>query len=161
MWLDHLLRRYGIVMLILALPGLALPAVAIAQEGIGELSVLQLVVIGFGYLASLAGYAALIFLTARAFRRRAAGKRTSAGSTQQVDRGHRGSSRTGMISVVVGGSLFVVSVLASFLIPVLTGDPFAGALSVFVPGLLGIGGLVVAVVGVVQLAVASGARSNT
>lgn len=69
MWLDSFLRRYGIVILVLTAPGLVLPVVAIASDGIGGMSIVSLIVMGVGFLVALALYGALAYFTIRALRR--------------------------------------------------------------------------------------------
>lgn len=157
---DQLLRRFGIVVLILALPGLVVPAIAVAQSSSADLSAFQWIVIGLAYGASFAAYVALIYFTVRAYRRRALAKRSSSRAAQTIEP-PRLRSRPGIPMVIVGGSLVLVGVLgglANFLFPASIESPIVAALGVFVPGLLGIGGLVVAIVGGVRALVASAAR---
>ena len=66
--LDGVLRRYGVVLLIVTFPGLVLPLVAVAQNG-DELSVVNAVVVGVGYVGALALYGGLAYLTVRAYKR--------------------------------------------------------------------------------------------
>jgi len=157
---DQLLRRFGIVLMIFMLPGLIVPAVAISQSPSEEVSVFQWLVVGLGYGAAFAGYVALTYFTVRAYRRRATAKRSSARAASPT--GPRPAGRhPGTTLIIVGGSLVVVGVLSglvSFFLPVSVEGPIVGAVRIFVPGLLAIGGLVVAIVGGAIALVASTTR---
>jgi hypothetical protein len=67
---DVALRRFGVIALVLTLPGLALPVFALVQNGIGELTTFAMVVIAMGLIAAFGLYVALGYFTLRAFRRR-------------------------------------------------------------------------------------------
>lgn len=68
-WWEIVLRRFGVIMLVLCLPGLVLPVVGVVDEGLGEIEPVTLAVIALAYVASVAMYGALAFFTIRAYRR--------------------------------------------------------------------------------------------
>jgi hypothetical protein len=76
---DVALRRFGVIALVLTLPGLALPLFALVQNGIGELTTFAMVVIAMGLIAAFGLYVTLGYFTWRAFRRRTKLNRPTAG----------------------------------------------------------------------------------
>lgn len=65
---DVVLRRFGVAALVLTLPGLAVPIFAVVQNGIGELSLAQMIVMGLALAGALGIYGVLVYFTWRAFR---------------------------------------------------------------------------------------------
>lgn len=65
---DVVFRRFGVAALVLTLPGLALPIFAVVQNGIGEVSVAQMILIGLGLAGAFGIYGVLVYFTWRAFR---------------------------------------------------------------------------------------------
>lgn len=75
----------------------------------------------------------------------------------------RRGSRPGIVLIIVGASLFVLGWLGglvSFFIPISGDDRLVGAITFLLPALVGIGGFVVALVGVVLVVVAAATRPN-
>ena len=158
--IDVALRRFGVVVLFLTLPGLAVPVFALVQNGIGDLSIVGIVVIAMGMIAAFGMYAALGYLTWRAFRRRATHIQTHSDRPRESADVSEAKSEAGALSragralIIVGGCAFGLawlSAIADFFVPSQPEAPLFGVLTVLVPGVLSISGFGMALTGLVLL----------